>query len=116
MCAVPFNHRRPTPNDPPMRRVRVRRPVTPKVAPKATVRGPSHKPLLTQRTFTDAHETAQALGSGKKSSPGSGSARGSPSVSKAASRSTPKSSALAGLDDTAANSPRAAVGSGLLVL
>ena len=108
MCAVPFNHRRPTPNDPPMRRVRVRRPVTPKVAPKATVRGPSHKPLLTQRTFTDAHETAQALGSGKKSSPGSGSARGSPSVSKAASRSTPKSSALAGLDDTAANSPRAA--------
>ena len=28
------------------------------------MRGPSHKPLLTQRTFTDAHETAQALGSG----------------------------------------------------
>ena len=51
--------------------------------------------------------TAQALGSGKKSSPGSGSARGGASIPKAPHRSTPKSAALAGLDDTAANSPRA---------
>ena len=99
----------PTPNDSPARRVRVRRPVTPKVAPKATVRGRSHESLLTQPTLTDARDTAQALGSGKKpSTPGSGSARGSASIPKAAPRSTPKSAPLAGLEDTAANSPRAA--------
>ena len=112
MSPCPFNQSpidpRPTPNDPPARRVRVRRPVTPKVAPKAAVRGPSHKPLLAQPTLTDTHDTAQALGSGKKSTPGSGSARGGASIPKAAPRSTPKSAALAGLDDTAANSPRAA--------
>ena len=111
MSPCPFNQSpidpRPTPNDPPARRVRVRRPVTPKVAPKAAVRGPSHKPLLAQPTLTDTRPNAQALGSGKKSTPGSGSARGGASISKAP-RSTPKSSALAGLDDTAANSPRAA--------
>ena len=55
----------------------------------------------------DTRDTAQALGSGKKSSPGSGSARGGASIPKAPHRSTPKSTALAGLDDTAANSPRA---------
>ena len=58
-----------------MLRVLVRRPVTPKVAPKATVRGPSHEPSLTQLNRTPVI-TAQALGSGKKSTPGSGSARG----------------------------------------
>ena len=73
------------------------------------MRGRSHESLLTQPTLTDARDTAQALGSGKKpSTPGSGSARGSASIPKAAPRSTPKSAPLAGLEDTAANSPRAA--------
>ena len=90
-----------------MLRVLVRRPVTPKVAPKATVRGPSHEPLPDTQLNRTPVITAQALGSGKKSSPGSGSARGGASIPKAPHRSTPKSAALAGLDDTAANSPRA---------
>ena len=94
------------PQHPPMLGVLVRRPVTPKVAPKATVRGPSHEPLP-DTAKPNARDTAQALGSGKKSSPGSGSARGGASIPKGPHRSTPKSAALAGLDDTAANSPRA---------
>ena len=108
MSACPFqpHHTHVRPQHPPVLRVLVRRPVTPKVAPKATVRGPSHEPSLTQLNRTPVI-TAQALGSGKKSSPGSGSARGGASIPKAPHRSTPKSAALAGLDDTAANSPRA---------
>ena len=106
--ACPFqpHHTHVRPQHPPMLCVLVRRPATPKVAPKATVRGPSHEPSLTQLNRTPVI-TAQALGSGKKSSPGSGSARGGASIPKAPHRSTPKSAALAGLDDTAANSPRA---------
>ena len=100
------HHTHVRPQHPLMLRVLVRRPVTPKVAPKATVRGPSHEPLP-DTAKPDTRDTAQALGSGKKSSPGSGSARGGASIPKAPHRSTPKSTALAGLDDTAANSPRA---------
>ena len=89
-----------------MVRVLVRRPVTPKVAPKATVRRSSHAPLP-DTAKPNTCDTTQALGSGKKSNPGSGSARSGASIPKAPHRSTPKSAALAGLDETAANSPRA---------
>ena len=103
------------PQHPPMLGVLVRRPVTPKVAPKATVRGPSHEPLP-DTAKPNARDTAQALGSGKKSSPGSGSARGGASIPKGPHRSTPKSAALAGLDDTAANSPRASPPAGAVAV